>query len=289
MRFSFIITAFVALFACSAWAQGQIFAPNNQAFTNGASLFLEARLTEEGEVISSDLNWRIFEDRIGTDGKYKLVANSTGGSAQFNLPPGSYLVHAAYGRAGATKRIVLENTPLAESLSLRAGGLQVSAKTADQPIPPEKLRFSIYDIEQDAKGNRKLIALNVKADSIIRLNEGLYHVLSRYGDINATVRADLQVRAGEVTNAQLQHRAAELNMRLVSRAGGDPIANTEWTILTADGAKVFTSNSLSPQLVLSEGEYEVNVRNGENVYRKAFTVSPGKNSTIEVRLDEDAV
>ncbi len=78
-------------------------------------------------------------------------------------------------------------------------------------------------------------------------------------------------------------------MKLVSRAGGDPIANVSWTVLTADGEKVFSSDDLTPSLVLAEGSYEVNVRNGDTIYRKAFDVSAGQNETLEVRLDLDKV
>jgi hypothetical protein len=273
----------VFLSALLAFAPGLAFAQATQP------LALDARLTEEGEVISNGLTWRIFSSQADSSGKHQLIANGEGGAMRFNLLPGSYLVHAAYGRAGATKQIEMGAEPLEETVLLRAGGLQVSANTGDSPIDPEKLVFSIYDVEQDASGNRKLIALNVKANSIVRLNEGIYHVLSRYGDINATVRADLQVRAGEVTRAELLHRGAEVDLRLVSREGGPPIASTQWTILTADGAKVFSSNSISPQMVLAEGEYEVNVRNGERVYRKVFNVKAGDHTRIEVRLDEDAV
>lgn len=78
-------------------------------------------------------------------------------------------------------------------------------------------------------------------------------------------------------------------MKLVSRAGGDPIPSVSWTVLTADGEKVFSSNRLTPLLVLAEGSYEVTVRNGDTFYRKAFDVSAGKNGYIEVRLDLDKV
>ncbi len=254
-----------------------------------APLSLFARLTEEAPEIDTGLVWRVFNEKPGENGEHALVATAEGGSATFDLPSGQYLVHVAYGRAGAAKLVVVDEAGGAGDLTLRAGGLQLSAEAEGIVIPDRLLRFSVYDGNPEEEGGRKLIALNVPGDRIVRLNEGTYHVVSSYGRINATVRADLQVRPGQVTLATLQHRGAELGMKLVSRAGGDPIANVSWTVLTADGEKVFSSDELTPSMVLSEGSYEVNVRNGETIYRKAFDVSAGRNETVEVRLDLDKV
>ncbi len=275
----------------SAMAQNAYAPPSPDAAPNLsiAPLSLVARLTEESAEIDTGLVWRVFDERTDDAGEHPLVATAEGGSATFDLPSGRYLIHVAYGRAGATKLVDLVETGATGDLILRAGGLQLSAEAEGTAIPDRLLRFSVYADGPDAQDDRELIALNVPGDRIVRLNEGTYHVVSSYGRINATVRADLQVRPGQVTLATLQHRGAELAMRLVSRAGGDPIANVSWTVLTNDGEKVFSSDELTPSLVLSEGTYEINVRNGESFYRKAFEVSAGQDETIEVRLDLDRV
>ena len=246
---------------------------------------LDAKLTEKGNSIERGMVWRIFRERPDADGKLPLVATAKGGTASVSLPAGTYLVHAAFGRAGATKRIALGSGGAKESFVLQAGGLKLSAESEGQAIPAKDLRFSIYELEQDEEGERKLIALNVAADRVIRLNTGTYHVLSRFGTINATVRADLVVKAGEVTEAVLQHRGANISMRLVSQIGGDPVANTSWAVLTEEGEEVFKSTSVSPSLILAEGTYEASVRNGDRNFRKSFVVEPGKNIRVEVLLN----
>ena len=245
---------------------------------------LSATLVPDGERASSGLSWRVFRETPNTDGKLPLVATAMGGSANLELNAGTYLVHAAFGRAGASKRIALSEGGVEDVFNLQAGGLQLNATSGDQKIDARDLRFSIYDIEQDEEGNRKLIALNVKAGNIVPLNEGTYHVLSRFGTINATVRADLQVVAGKLTSATLQHRGAKISLRLVSQSGGDPVANTAWAVFTEDGEKVFESTSVSPSVILAEGTYEAAVRNGSSDFRKAFVVQPGANSLVEVLL-----
>lgn len=278
------------LFASFAWAQdtSTSYAPSDpdaEPNRTGYEMILDAKLTDKSDSIERGMVWRIFRERPDADGKLPLVATAKGGTSFFSLPAGTYLVHAAFGRAGATKRIALGSDGAKESFVLQAGGLKLTAESEGNAIPAKDLRFSIYELEQNEEGDRKLIALNVAADRVIRLNTGTYHVLSRFGTINATVRADLEVKAGEVTNAVLQHRGADISMRLVSRIGGDPVANTAWAVFTEEGEEVFKSNSVSPSLILAEGVYEASVRNGDRNFRKTFEVKPGKNIRVEVLLN----
>ena len=277
----FLITVCLALFAATPLSAQALVAPDAQRTTG---LSLSARLAKDGKTLRDGLIWRVFDARPGEDGQHRLIATAKGGPARFDLPGGDYLIHAAFGRAGATTRLTVGGEPVEQTLTLSAGGLQLSAVSGGEPIRPRLLRFSIYEQTQDEDGNRKLIALNVGAGKVLRLNEGTYHVLSRYGTTNATVRADLQVSAGRLTRATLQHRGAEVSLRLVSRPGGDPIASTSWTVLTADGQPVFSSSSLAPMLVLAEGEYEAVATNAGRVHRQSFTVNPGPAIRIEVKL-----
>ncbi|TIV04681.1 MAG: hypothetical protein E5W02_28655, partial [Mesorhizobium sp.] len=96
----------------------------------------------------------------------------------FQLDPGSYLVHASYGRAGATKRITVGKEARHESLVLDAGGLKLDAVTSGgAPIQSKKLRFSIYEDHPAANGDRALIAPDVAPNTVVRLNAGTYHVV----------------------------------------------------------------------------------------------------------------
>ncbi len=104
-----------------------------------------ARLTEDAPEIETGLVWRVFEERRRTNGEHALVATAEGGSATFDLPTGKYLVHAAYGRAGATKLVEVDENGGMGDLTLRAGGLQLAAEAEGTAIPARLLRFSVYD------------------------------------------------------------------------------------------------------------------------------------------------
>ena len=283
LAFSFLLCAF-------AWAQNAQIEYAEGLSPLGAQrpvyqLKLNASLVEDGPEIQRGMVWRIFDDEAAADGKLPVIVTARGGSASIGLNAGTYLVHAAFGRAGGSKRVTIGGEDVVESFILQAGGLELNAETANVAIQAKHLRFSIFEREQNEDGERKMIAFNVAPNRIVQLNEGTYHVLSRYGTINATVRADLEVKAGQVTQAVLQHRGAGISLRLVSRPGGDPIANTAWSVFTEDGDKVFTSRLVSPFLILAEGAYEAVVRNGDDNYRRTFAVRSGKNARIEVLLE----
>ncbi|MGH8010631.1 MAG: hypothetical protein ACREQ3_26865, partial [Candidatus Binatia bacterium] len=71
--------------------------PENNPLIQTRELDLKARLSESGGDIPTGLVWRVFSPDVGADGQLPLIASAQGGSAVFNLPEGSYLVHVAYG------------------------------------------------------------------------------------------------------------------------------------------------------------------------------------------------
>lgn len=265
-----------------------------EAATKGSTakdIHLEALLTEKGKPVEQGLTWRVFSPIPGADGKLPLLATSEGGSAAFQLIPGEYFVNVAFGRAGATRKIrVAEIGPVARQIMvLDAGGVMLNAVSgSDMRIPPGELSFSIFSSDVKADGERALVVADVKPDTVVRLNSGTYHVVSNYGSVNAVIRADIQVEAGKLTEATIQHRAAKLTLKLVSEPGGEAIADTAWSILTASGDVVSESVGAFPTLVLAEGGYSAIARNNEKIYQRDFTVAAGVNTDVEVLLNDKA-
>ncbi|MCO5733826.1 hypothetical protein [Rhizobium sp. SSA_523] len=250
---------------------------------------LEAKLTDDGPSMKTGLSWRVFSLDPGPDGKLPLVASAEGGEANFQLAPGSYFVNVAFGRAGATKRLDVpsEGEMKPQSLVLDAGGIVLNAVSGEnERVPAAKLKFTIFSSEAREDGERPLVMADVKPNTIVRLNAGTYHIVSEYGETNASVRADVQVEAGKLTEATLQHRAAQVTFKLVSQPGGEAIADTAWSVLTAGGDVVSESVSAFTAMVLTEGNYTVVARNKEKIYQKEFTVEAGRSLDVEVLLKE---
>lgn len=258
------------------------------ALAETRSLTLDATLTDGGPAVPSGVVWRIFRDAAADEteagGGLTMTATAEGGTATFDLAPGAYYIHAGYGRSGVTARVDVAERDEKRTLVLSAGGLKLQALSGERPIRPDRLHFNVYEHKPGKDGRRKLVAINVEPDRLVRLNAGTYHVLSKYGRVNATVRADLVVREGEVTTATLQHRGAPVSFRLVSEIGGSPIASTAWTVFTAQGRKVWSSRSASPGTVLAEGDYEAVAVNGNRRLRHEFKVVAGDTLMIEVLL-----
>lgn len=252
---------------------------------------LAAQLVDEGKDISRGLVWRVFKPEAGPDGKLPLVASAQGGTSTFDLEPGSYLVHATFGRAGATKRITVGREAHRETIVLDAGGLELDAVVdGTKRIPGDQLKFSIFEAEADEKGERALIIPDVKPRTVVRLNSGVYHVVSTYGSVNAVIRSDIRVEPGKLTEATVEHRAAELTMKLVREKGGEAIADTSWSILTASGDPIRESVGAYASMVLAEGEYTVIAKNRDRIYQRELTVVAGDNQDVEVlATEEDAV
>lgn len=259
----------------------------NLAQTPG-KISLEAQLAADAPAVTRGLVWRIFAPEAGPDGKLALIATAEGGSSAFELAPGSYLVHAAFGSAGATKRITLGTGELRqESLVLDAGGLKLDAVlSGGVRIPSDKLRFSIYEAHSETGEDRRLVVPNVSPKTVVRLNAGTYHVISKYGRVNAIIRSDIRVEAGKLTEATVEHRAAQLTMKLVREAGGEAIADTHWSILTESGDIVRESVGAFASMVLAEGTYTINAKNRDRNYQRDFTVVAGRNQDVEVLTSE---
>jgi hypothetical protein len=242
---------------------------------------LSARISEGGQIIPDGLVWRVFANKTDETGQLALLYKSEDAAASFSLPEGEYLVHVAYGRSQASEPLIVEPGPNVKTVILQAGALRLrSAVSGDTAIPPSQLRFDIFTSGLDEA--RVPVALNVESDALIRLNAGTYNVVSKWGDINATVRADIRVEPSQVTEATLFHRAAQIAFKLASNIGGEAIADVDWTVTDTTGTTLFQAVGAFPVVVLAEGEYSVIAQQGDDIYNRDFQVRAGPPREIEV-------
>ncbi|SDR38207.1 hypothetical protein [Pseudovibrio sp. Tun.PSC04-5.I4] len=247
-------------------------------------LYLVAKLAEDTPNLTRGLKWRVYDSKENTDGSLNMVASSQDQDAEFRLEPGTYLVHTSFGKVTATTRYELTRGVKTGTIILNAGGIRLDAALGnEQKMPRKDVRFNIYDMTYDSVGNRGLVASDVKAGELVPVSAGTYHVVSRYGDVNAVVRADIHVQAGKLTEATLYHQAGNVTLKLVSAKNKTSLANTSWTILSPGGDTVASGNGAFLDLTLAAGTYTVMARNNGEMYRDEFTVSPSINS-VEVEV-----
>lgn len=250
-------------------------------------LQLVALLTEDGQRIEQGLVWRVYEETNLADRRGKLVLTNRAASPILALKPGSYIINAAFGRANLTRKIAVDDAPAAapkvEKFVLNAGGLRVSAMIGNKPAPPGSTTYAILT-DRDQTDDRRVVLAGTKPGLVVRLNAGIYHIISTYGDANAIVRSDVTVEAGKLTEATVQHTFAKVSFKLVERAGGEALPDTQWTIQTPEGGVVKESVGALPTHPLAPGTYTVVARNQQRAFRRDFTVHDGQTAEVEIML-----
>lgn len=302
LKYLLSVSLLAALMSIPAYAQTtapldlapQIDLPGLKDFTNkpagsARTVTLKAVLVDGGLPVQNGLVWRVFDPNPDENGKLKLVAETEGGSADLDFVPGEYFIHVAFGRAGVTKKLSVPKTGGIpdQTFILDAGALILNATSGGiGRVESSFLKFAVYSGEdQDAQdSDRQLVLDGVGPNTVIRLNEGIYHVVSQYGDINAVTRADIRVEKGKLTEVQMQHRAALVTFKLVSKLGGEGIADTAWSLYSSSGDVISEMVGAFPKLVLAEGDYQISAIHRGDEYPQDFNIKAGENADIEVLL-----
>jgi hypothetical protein len=244
----------------------------------------------DAQPLRSGLQWRVFDEKTEIDGTHRLIAQSSEATPALSLHDGHFIVHAAFGLAGATKYVTINGKSLSEKLVLNAGALRIVGMLGEAPIAAQKTSISIY-VPERGNSEAKLIVANGKAGDAIGLPEGNYHIVSTLLDAasngatsptNSVVSADLRVQTGKLTDATLRHRAALMTLKLVSGPGGEALANTAFTILTPGGDVIREMIGAFPSLVLAEGEYVAIARHDNKTYQTNFKVVSALDRDVEV-------
>jgi hypothetical protein len=123
---------------------------------------------------------------------------------------------------------------------------------------------------------------SVQTGDVVLVPEGIYHIVSNYGDANATVRSDIRVQTAKLTDVTVTHRAAVITLKLVNQSGGEARANTQWSVLTPGGDVVKESIGAFPRVILAEGDYKAIARNDDKTFERAFKVLTGVDGEVEV-------
>jgi hypothetical protein len=250
------------------------------------ALMVSARFGRDPPNINGGLHWRVYPDRPDNTGAFRMLKEERAAAPIFVLPPGGYVVHVSFGLATAAKKVQLRSETVRESFEITAGGARFEGRVGDSRIPPGQVSFDIFRGSQfeagGGGGEQRALASNVATADVVLLPEGTYHVVSNYGNSNATVRSDIRVQPGKLTDVVVNHRAAVITLKLVNERGGEALANTQWSVLTPGGDVVKEAIGAFPKVILAEGEYSVVARNEDKTFNGKFKVEPGFDREIEV-------
>jgi hypothetical protein len=245
------------------------------------ALLLGARFDGE-KPITGGLHWRVYADKPEHNGVHRLIKEDKTASPALALPAGGYIVHVTLGLASAVRTVQLREQVTREVFEIPAGGLRLEGRVGDTRIAPGHISFDIYKGSQFEPGEKKPIAASVMTGDVVLLPDGTYYIVSKYGDGNAVVRSDIRVQAGKLTDVTVTHRAAAIMLKLVSRKGGEALANTEWAVVSSSGDVIAETKGAFPRVILAEGEYRVIARNENKTYPQDIKVITGVDGEIEV-------
>ncbi len=245
-------------------------------------LALSARFGKAAPPIRGGLVWRVFSAKPSPNGSFRLVKEDKAPSPMLVLPPGAYVVHVDFGLATAVRPVFLRGSTVHEVFDLPAGALRLQGQVGDVKIPPTEIAFDVFQGSQFESGTHRPIAQHVTTGQLVVVPEGVYHIVSHYGDANAVVRSDIRVQAGKLTDITINHRAAAITLKLVTQKGGEALANTAWSVLTPGGDVVKEALGAFPRVILAVGEYRAIARNEGKIYQRDFKVVAGVDGDVEV-------
>ncbi len=246
------------------------------------ALALSARFGKDAPVIDGGLTWRVYAAKPDAQGKFRLVKEEKSPTPTIVLPAGAYIVHVGFGLATAVKPVRLDGPTVHEDFDLPAGALRMEGRVGDARIPSGQISFDVYKGSQFEPGDRRPIAEHVLTGAVVAVPEGIYYIVSNYGDANSVVRSDIRVQAGKLTDITINHRAAAITFKLVADKGGEALANTAWSVLTPGGDVIKESIGAFPRVILAEGEYRAIARNEGRVFEREFKVVTGVDGDLEV-------
>lgn len=250
-----------------------------------APVNLVALLTADGQSIEQGIVWRIYQVAPAKGADAKLIMTNREASPTVELKPGDYIVNAAFGQADLTRKItVAAGTPMSEKFVLNAGGLRVKVLVDGKAPTGNTATYEIFTGERDQFDNRTKVMSRAKPNLVIRLNAGIYHIVSTYGDANAKVESDVTVEAGKLTEATITHAAARVTFKLVTRIGGEALPDTQWTVQTPEGQVVKESVGALPTHILAPGTYTIIAKSGTHAYKRDFSLANGEVSQVEVLM-----
>jgi hypothetical protein len=241
-----------------------------------------ARYGRDGAAINGGLHWRVYANKPDPSGAFRLLKEDFGAQPTFVLPAGGYVIHVGFGLASASKAVQVGKDTIREVFEIPAGGLRMEGRVGNAKIPTGQISFDIYKGSQFEQGDRRPIVSSVLTGDVVLVPEGTYYILSKYGDGNAVVRSDIRVASGKLTDVTITHRAAAIMFKLVSKRGGEALANTDWAVLSPAGDTITETKGAFPRVILAEGEYKIIARNDDKVYQQDLRVIPGVDGEIEV-------
>jgi len=247
----------------------------------GAGVLVVTATAVEGSEPLDHTMFIVYEAKTDLSGKRKEIARSARDIAEFGLPAGDYLVVAQSGKAEAASEVsVAANQRAERAIVLNLGALKLTTTVAglSGPMPRVPFRYEVASATKDLSGKRKQIVASAKAEPVLRLPAGDYHVTARLGSQNVVSQADVSVPAGQLTETAIEQQAGFVNFTVEKPAQG----RTWFEVYDSAGNKVAATVSAKVSYVLAPGAYEARLHVDDAVTVQPFSVASGGASDMRL-------
>jgi hypothetical protein len=248
------------------------------------SLRLRARITAATDPIARPIAWTVHRVDDSAEDKWPLVGERSAAEAAFDLAPGQYVVRAGYGAIKAAKVVVVQPRQQVDvTFILNAGGLRVVPALAFLD-PPEgaNAKHWVFEAAADDRGNRRLFAETDRPGEVIRLNAGTYHLVSRFGDANAVVEADVTVKPGMLTEVEINHKAGIVHLGFARHDTDGPSETVQWQINDSNGSVIMRADGARISQILAPGAYIAAVDYGGRKFEARFEIDIGETREVNI-------
>ena len=259
---------------------------SEEAAGNGdEGLRLRGQITSGTAPIARPIDWAAYRVEDAEADRWRKIADVSTPVASIPLPPGRYVVRAAYGAVRAAKVLVVRpGRRIDATFILNAGGLRILPALAFMDTPEgAAAKHWIFAAVPNENGGRRLFAQSDVIGEVIRLNAGTYSLVSRLGNANAVVETDVTIRPGMLTEVEINHKVGLVTLRLSGAAretaSGGPV---KWQLFDSRGAIVFRAEGRETAQVLLPGRYRAMAEYRGKSYTSEFTVEIGEKKTVEI-------
>lgn len=219
----------------------------------------------------------------GEAGQNREIIRSQLKTPNFSLPAGQYRIAAALGLARAEADLdVAAGDNIDSALVLNGGELKLTSKLNGLALDQNVL-YRIYGLsgKRDDANQGEVLRSTIAAPTLF-LPRGRYRVESQFGWHNARQTREIEIRPGNLETIDFVHLASNVRLRLVARAGGQPLSPVKWTLKYNGSGTVLITQDAEPELVLQDGSYHAIAQQGAKAYTKVFEAKSNNDQIVEV-------
>ncbi|MEM9329892.1 MAG: VWA domain-containing protein [Pseudomonadota bacterium] len=248
------------------------------------TLKVDVLLSEGSEPLERGVYIYVIPDAENKNKSKAVKAGSP--NNPIKLKSGKYYIEASIGKAfGSIETEVKADAENRATVVLNAGFLSVKAAEKEGGEPNTKAYIYIDEANTNIDGGRKNIT-GANQRHVFVLPAGKYHARAKLG--KATVGQEVEVIAGEQTDALLVLQSGLLQVNALNEEGGEPQTSGAYAYIfeaeqKADGKRqqVTGANPRNP-FTLPAGKYYVEVKIGNARVGQEVEVIAGQLTTVDI-------